>query len=285
MVKKAKEVSMNHNKGILYLIVTAVLWSTGGILLKFVFWHPIAIAGLRSAIAGFVLLAYYRKISFSFTRANVIGALAYCTLVVLFIASNKSTSAAHAILLQFTSPIWVGLLSIVVLKEYVGLKDWVTISIIFIGMIIFFFDSSESSHIFGDVLAIISGFAMAVYIICMKLSTTPPIETTIAGNIIVAIVGIPFYTQNVDSTSLMFIIILGLIQIGISYIFFTKAIKYVSALEAILIPILEPLLNPIWVMLFYGETPNMQTLIGGLLILSSIVYQAYQKNKKAFMTS
>lgn len=261
-----------RTRAIIYLIITAVLWSLGGVLIKSVKWNPIAIAGARSAISSLLILAYIRKPKITWSSDQILAAIFYAGTVILFVSANKLTTAANAILLQYGAPIYVAILGSIILKERTTISDWITIAVVIFGMFLFFLDELQPGNLFGNVVAILSGVAFALYIIFMrKQKDESPIESTLLGNILTAIIGLPFMLSSSPAgSSWIGIVLLGTVQLGLSYILYSIAIKDVTALEAILIPIIEPILNPIWVFLVMGETPGKWAFIGGTIILVSV---------------
>lgn len=262
-----------RTKAIVYLILTAILWSLGGVLIKSVKWNPIAIAGARSAISSLVILAYIRRPRFTWSTDQILAAIFYAGTVILFVTANKLTTAANAILLQYGAPIYVAILGSVILKEKTTVPDWITIASVIFGMFLFFLDELKPGNLSGNIVAILSGVAFALYIIFMrKQKDESPIESTLLGNILTALIGLPFILSSSPETksSWIGIILLGTVQLGLSYILYSIAIKDVTALEAILIPIIEPILNPIWVFLAMGEMPGKWAFIGGAIILASV---------------
>ncbi len=261
-----------RTKAIIYLIITAVLWSLGGVLIKSVRWNPIAIAGARSAISSLLILAYIRKPKFTWSSDQVLAAIFYAGTVILFVTANKLTTAANAILLQYGAPIYVAIIGSIILKEKATISDWITIAVVIFGMFLFFLDKLQPGSLLGNIVAILSGVAFALYIIFMrKQKDESPIESTLLGNILTAIIGLPFMlSSSPTGSSWIGIILLGTVQLGLSYILYSIAIKEVTALEAILIPIIEPILNPIWVFLAIGEAPGKWAFIGGAIILASV---------------
>ncbi|MEN2984195.1 MAG: EamA family transporter [Dictyoglomaceae bacterium] len=265
---------MSKKKAIFFLILSAVLWSLGGVLIKIVDLHPIAIAGTRSAIASLVILIYLKKIKLSFNPIQITGALFYSGTVILFVLANKLTTAANAILLQYGAPLYVALLSYPILKEKVEKMDWIAMFLMLIGIYIFFLDKLQFSNFIGNIIAILSGINFAFFIIFMrKQKDNSPINSVLLGNIITALIGLPFILRSFNLINLKNFIgltLLGTIQIGISYILYSIAIKEVSALEGALIPMIEPILNPIWVFLAIGEIPGKYSLLGGSIILATV---------------
>jgi drug/metabolite transporter (DMT)-like permease len=265
-----------RRRAVWYLILTAILWSLGGVLIKQVPWHPVAIAGARSAIAALFLLAYARRFQFVFSFTQIAGALAYTGTVILFVSATKLTTAANAILLQYTAPVYVALLSAWVLHEKATRFDWLIIALVLCGMLLFFFDRLSTSGFWGNICAIASGVCFAWFVLLLRRQKdASPLQSIIIGNIITAIIGTPFVLNSSHAFSNWgFIVALGTLQLGVSYILYSIAIKHVSALEAILIPTLEPVLNPIWVLVWIGEKPGTWSLMGGVIVITAVLLRS-----------
>lgn len=262
----------NRFSAVIMLAATAMLWSLGGVLIKWVTWNPLAIAGARSAIASLVLLIVIRKPKINWSGPQIGAALAYAGTVILFVCANKLTTAANAILLQYTAPIYIALFGAWLLKERTKAIDWITIFFVIGGMVLFFVDDLSSGGIWGNILAALSGLSFAFLAIFMRMQKDgSPLESVLLGNILTALIGLPFMFTSMPSISgWTALLILGIFQLGLPYILYSKAIKHVTALEAILIPVLEPILNPVWVLLVLGEKPGLWSLIGGLVVLVSV---------------
>lgn len=259
-------------KAILYLIITAILWSLGGLLIKSVHSNPLAIAGVRSGISALLILIVMGKPKLNWSFAQIGAALAYSTTVLLFVCANKNTTAANAILIQYTAPVYVALLGAWLLKERVRLLDGITIFVVLGGMALFFIDHISTKGVFGNILAAVSGLAFGVFTVFMRMQKEgSPLESVLLGNILTAFIGIPFIFQSMpDAKGWSYLAIMGVVQLGLPYILYSKAIKNVTALEASLIPVIEPILNPIWVFLLLGETPGKWAFAGGFIVLVSI---------------
>jgi len=271
-----------RKKALIYLVIASVLWSIGGIFIKLIEWNPIAIAGARSGIAAIVMLTYMKKPVKRLGKFKLLGACSYASLVMLFVTANKLTSSANAIFLQNTAPIWVALFSRWFLKERIERYDWATIGVVMIGMTLFFIGDLNSGNMKGNFVAVLSGVAMAGVVIFLKLQNEDsPLEMTVVGNIITFIIAIPFFFMSVPNLrSILGLLILGVFQLGVSYIFYTAAIKHVSTVEAILIPILEPLLNPAWVFWGTGEVPSVYAILGGVLVIITITTRCLYHQRK-----
>ncbi len=262
-----------RKKSILFLIAASVLWSTGGILIKLVDWNPVAISGIRSLIAGLLILGYVRKFKLKWSWPLILGALTYASTVILFVIATKLTTAANAILLQYTAPIWVAIMAGWVLREKIRWYDWASIAVTLIGMMLFFREGISGGSFTGNILAVLSGVGLAGVVIFLRLQKDgDPIETVLLGNLITFVVALPFIlTSGVPSTrSIIGLLLLGIFQLGCSYLLYALAIKHISAIEAILVPVIEPILNPVWVFLFIGEKPGVWTLIGGAVVIASV---------------
>ena len=261
-----------RHQAIGFLVVTAILWSSAGLLIKMISWNPIAIAGMRSAIATLVLLVFLRRPHLTWSSAQIGGALAYTVTVILFVLANKLTTAANAILLQYTSPIFVALFGAWFLGERATRLDWTTIFVVMGGMVLFFLDDLTTGGLWGNVCAIASGVTFACFVLFMrKQKNDSPLESVFLGNILTALIGFPFMFEAMPSAaSWVGLILAGVIQLGLSQVLYAAAIKHVAALEAILIAVVEPILNPIWVLLVMGEAPGPWALLGGFVVLVSV---------------
>jgi drug/metabolite transporter (DMT)-like permease len=259
-------------KAISFVMVAAILWSSGGLLIKWVSWSPIAIAGARSAIAALVLLVALRRPRLTFSSAQIYGAIAYTATVILFVLANKLTTAANAILLQYTAPVYTALFGAWFLGERATRFDWITILVVIGGMVLFFLDDLATGGFWGNVCAISSGVTFASFIVLMRRQKNEsPLECVFLGNILTALIGFPFMFEAMPSASSWIgLVLLGVFQLGLSHALYAVAIKHVTALEAMLISVIEPILNPLWVFLIMGEAPGPWALVGGLIVLVSV---------------
>ena len=263
---------MTRKKAIILLIMTSVLWSIGGLFIKLIDLNPIAIAGLRSGIAALVMLVYLRRPTIRLDKINILGAIAYASTLLCFVGANKLTSSANAIFLQYTAPVWVMLFTALIYKEKPRKSDVLVILVVLSGMALFFTGNFGPGSTVGNVVALFSGFFMAAMVIFFKHTVGAAVEITFLGNILTFLFSVPFLPRKIpDQTTILCLLILGIFQLGFSYILYTIAIKHVSSLEGILIPVIEPLLNPIWVLVFTGEKMSIYSLLGGLIIITAVV--------------
>lgn len=274
--KRPAKAGLSHTKSILLLLSSAALWSLGGILIKWIPLNAMALASWRSIIAILFLLAVVRRPRFHWSWWQLGGAAAYAVTLTLFVAANKLTSAANAILLQYTAPIYVALLGAWVLKERTSWLDWATIAIAIGGMALFFFDSLTAKGLWGNVLALASGLSFALLVICLRRQKDgSPLESVFLGNIITALLGLPFALRGLpDAAGWGGLVLAGVFQIGLPYLLYTVAIKNVTAVEAIVVPVIEPILNPLWVFLAMKEVPGSTTLVGGAVVLMTVTVRS-----------
>jgi drug/metabolite transporter (DMT)-like permease len=270
-------VNASHTRAIFQLVGAALFWSLAGLLIKAVDWPPLAIAGGRGIIAAIFLYLTNRALRFHFSRDQVIGALAYAACTVTFCVATKLTTAANAILLQYTAPVWVALFGAWFLGEHATRADWITIVAVFAGMLLFFADGLALSHLFGNVLALVSGVCFAGMTIALrKQKDSSPVESIILGNLLAFFIGLPWIigAPPLSATGYTSLVLLGAVQLGCSYWLYARAIKHVTALEALLIPVMEPILNPVWVLIALNERPSPFALIGGAIVLTAVTLRA-----------
>ena len=268
----------DHRKSVGLLLLTALGWSLGGVLMKSVDWPPFAVGGGRGLVAAVFLLAVRgRTLRFTWTPLQLGTAVAYTGCTILFAAATKLTTAANAILLQYTAPVWVALLGAWWLGERARRADWWTIAVTFVGLGVFFYDGLQFNHLPGILLATASGVSFAVLIVLLrKQGAGSTIEAVILGNLLGFLLGLPAICTAPwpDAPSLIALLLLGVVQLGIPYLLYTHAIRHVTALEAVLIPVIEPILNPIWVLLLIGERPSPLSLLGGAIVLGAVTLRA-----------
>ncbi len=266
-----------HTRSLGLLVLAALCWSLGGLLIKSVAWPPLAVAGGRGLVAALFLLATNRRLHFRFSRAQVVGALGYAACTVTFCVATKLTTAANAILLQYTAPVWVALLGAWVLGERTTKADWWTIVTVLAGMTLFFAEGLDVTAVLGNSIAVLSGVCFAAMTMALrKQKDGSPVESIILGNLLAFVVGLPWIVgaPALPPAGWAALLTLGVVQLGVSYWLYARAIRHVTALEAVLIPVIEPILNPVWVLLTIGEKPSALSLAGGVVVLSAVTWRA-----------
>ena len=277
---KWETIFMSRKNAILMLLFAGVLWSLGGLLIKSIPWHPLAISGLRGGIAAIVIYAFSKDRKIIITYEKLFAACLYTLVVTLFVVANKLTTAGNAILLQYTAPVYVALFGYMFLGEKSTFIDWITIFILLGGLTLFFLDDLSFDGYLGNALAILSGMSFAALTISLrKQKNHNPSDSILLGNILTLIIGLPLIISETSFNlhSIILILILGTIQLGVPYILYTTAIKHVTALDAIIFPVVEPILNPILVFFILGETLGPWAFLGGALVLGSVVLRGLLK--------
>ena len=265
---------LNEKTAKLGVLLTALIWSSGGLAVKITNCPADALTGWRCFFCLVLFVLFYRKEKLlTFSKAQWAGAIAYFLMAYFYIAATQLTTAANAILLQYTAPVYVALLSIWLLKEKVKKKDWFVIAAVFLGMVLFFVDKAGIGNMLGNVLGVLSGISFATFIVCTRMQKNAhPAGSIFLGNVIALVVCLPsMIVTPLTEDAIFGGMYLGLIYGGLSYIIYSACIRYVSALSAILIATIEPVLNPIWVFFLVGETPSSYAILGGGIVVVSIL--------------
>ncbi|MDQ7836006.1 MAG: DMT family transporter [Humidesulfovibrio sp.] len=261
-------------KATLALVATALIWSSGGLAVKLVDVSPMAITGVRGAISALTILLMMRgALDLRPTRARLGTALCYAGLLLGYVVAMKMTTAANAILLAYTAPMYVALLAPRLLGEPTRPRDWLFVLTMLCGMVLFFLDRVSTTGLWGNVIAMGTGMLYAAFTLCMRAQKdASPLEAVALGNIITALIGLPFLLWEglPDASGWLGLVYLGVVQQGLSMGLYVWAIKRLGALEAILIMTLEPILNPVWVALGYGEIPGLWSILGGAVVLCAV---------------
>ncbi|EPR39802.1 protein of unknown function DUF6 transmembrane [Desulfovibrio sp. X2] len=268
------------------LALTALLWSSGGLCIKLIDLGPMAITGARSALAAAVLVLALRlsrgrdgegRARFRFSRAELCGAVAYAGLLVSNVAATKLTTAANAILLAYTAPVYVALLAPRLLGEPTRRGDWLFVLATLAGMVLFFLDRLSPGGLTGNLLAVGTGLSYAAFTLSLRSQKeASPLRSILLGHLLTAAAGLPFLAADLargpwpGAASLLGLLYLGVAQQGVSLLLYAWCIRRLCALEAILVMTLEPILNPVWVAVGYGERPGPWALAGGAVVLCAV---------------
>ncbi len=186
-----------RGSAILAVAACAILWSSGGLFVKLIAWNPFAIAGVRSLIGGLVILLFLRRPRFTWSLAQIAGAVCYAGCMILFVTANKLTTAANAILLQYTAPLYAAVLGWIFLKEKAYARDWVTMAAVIGGMVLFFMDSLTLGGMQGNLLAILSGVFFAGAMVSFRAQKDgSSLESILLSHGITLAVSIPFLWQG-----------------------------------------------------------------------------------------
>lgn len=267
-----------RTRAILALIFSVVLGSTSGVLIKLSNWDAMALNGARSLIAAVFVWAYLRHPNFTWSRAQVGGAIFFALQTITFVQATKWTTAANAIFLQFASPVWVALFSIWLLGERPSRREWATIAAVGLGMLLFFGGELTQTGIWGNLVAVLSGICTALALIAMRAQKDgSPTETILLGNLIAAAIGLPFILfgdQPINAREISLIFYFGIFQLGLAFLIVSLVVKELSAIETILIQTLAPILLSLWVFLIIGEKPSPPAMAGAAIITTAVTLNA-----------
>ncbi len=266
----------NRNRGIIEMLICAALWSTAGILMKLLPWNGFAVASIRSLIAGLTILIYAlatgRKMIIN--RKTLMAGILTAGVYTCFSCANKLTTAANAIVLQFTCPVFIVILSALFLKTKMRIRDIITVILTLGGIALVFLDKLEGGYLLGNLVAVLAGLLMAgMYVSVGEMEENSRFSAITLGQFITFLVGLPFVITTrpaLTAVTVLSILALGIFQLGISYILYIHASINCPPLACCLLGGLEPLLNPVWVMLFDGETPGVLAFIGGIIVIITI---------------
>lgn len=271
---------MNRNsklkqRGIICVFFSAVLYSIGGLCMKYMPWNGMSINGSRNLIAIMVIGAYLlvTKHPLRFNKSIAFGAVCVSGTNILFCLANKMTTSANAIVLQFTAPIFVLLISMILWKKRPKKLDVVTCIVVLLGVVCFFMDALEVGGMLGNVLALISGLTYAGVFLLNEMPDGDPICSVFWGDMLSVITGLPFFLQETQfpSSAIISLIILGTFQVGLAYILICIGLKTTPPVTASLISGIEPVLNPLLVAAFHTEYVGPMALVGAVIVIGGVV--------------
>ncbi len=285
---------LTQNKGNLYIFITAMLWSMGGLLIKFVPGNPIAINGARSVIALLFFFLYRRSFRIRFNPIVLAAGVCLTLTNVLYVMANKLTTAGNAIVLQYLAPIFVLIWHSIYRKKLPSRQQIFFVLLAFFGMVLFFFDQLDGGKLLGNLLAregmrgclfsllaICAGLAFSGVFFLNSLPNASSEDASMTGFLLSFLLSLPFLGQldyaNVSADAAL--LILGVFQVGLAYGFYSKGIRLTSPINASLIGLVETLLNPLWVLLFYGEMPGTFALFGAAVILIAVISNIIFSNR------
>ena len=265
----------SKQKGPLLVFLAAVFYSIGGLCIKVIPWGGMAINGGRTAIALVVIGGYLLAIRHRprLNRWVMLGALCVCSTNILFSVANKMTTATNAIVLQFTAPIFVMLLSALFFRRRPARLDLAACAVVLGGIVLCFADSLSGGGLAGDVLALLSGLTYAGVFLMNDMPDSDAISSVFWGDVISAVVGLPFVALETDFSlvPMVSLLVLGVFQVAVAYILLTVGLKTTPAVTASLVSGIEPVLNPILVAVFYREHMGALSLAGAAVVILGVV--------------
>lgn len=273
----------NSNKGVFYIFLSALLWSTGGLGMKFVPFNGIVVNCFRAAFA-FLFFAVMRKgFRIKINRTIVLGALCFFATTTMCACANKLTTAANAIVLQYTAPMFVLIMQCVQDRTKPKPREVIILGTAFFGTVLFFCDQLDPGRLAGNILGVLSGVFFAAVFIVNRMPGASSEDSNMLGFVIAALFGLPFVlTSDLHFTPVIAAaaLFLGVVQIGAAYYVFSKGINLIPPVNASLISLLEAILNPVWVFLAMGERPGTFALMGAALIIGAIAANIVLEHKE-----
>jgi len=272
---------------LLFVVAAAVLWSTGGLFIKWTTVSGLELSFGRSLLAAVTVAIFTRHEGFGLNRVTAVASVLYAALLVLFVLATKQTTAANAIFLQYTAPVYLLILEPLIYKEKFRRRDLIVVIACVAGMSLFFVGKLRPQDMTGNLLALASGFCFACYFLLLRHSTARAVNrasSVIYGNLLVVLVTAPVGLKALSGMTLhdaVSIAYLGVVQIGVAYTLFTVAMaRGVRSLDAGIVGYIEPVLNSIWVFLVLGELPTQWALVGGAIIVVAVVVHTLLEAKR-----
>jgi drug/metabolite transporter (DMT)-like permease len=263
---------------LLFVLAAALLWSTGGLFIKWNTLSGLELSCLRSFFAVPTVALITRREGFGINRLTALASVIYAILLILFVLATKQTTAANAIFLQYTAPVYVLIFEPIIYKEKFRSRDLITVLICLGGMALFFVGQLRPQDVMGNLFALASGLCFAFYFLLLRHPRAREVNrasSVIYGNLLAVLLTAPWGLAAIgkmDSQNLMSVVYLGVVQLGISYILFTRGMAQgVRSLDAGIICYIEPVLNPVWVFFVLGETPSRWALLGGTIITATVI--------------
>lgn len=273
----------SDKNGALYVFIAAVLFSVGGLCFKVIPWHGLAINSARNMISIVVigLFAISQKHVFKLNKTVLIGALCIAGTNNLFSLANKLTTAGNTIILQFTAPIFVIVLSLLIFGTKPAKIDIVACLLVLVGIGFFVIDGLSTGNMLGNVLALLSGLSYAGVFMLNSSSDSDPLSSVLIGQATSVLIGLPFLLSVTEASlnTMIAIVVLGLFQLGIGFIFLTKGLETTSPITASLVTGIEPILNPLWVAIFYKEMLTPTSMVGAVIVFVTVIAYNYKKAK------
>lgn len=276
-----------RKKAMLLMALCACLWSISGIFIKWISWSPFLIAGGRSLISAAVLGLFMAvsRIGIQVCRSSLCAGISLGVSFLCFVSANKLTTAANAIVLQYTSPIFILIISALFLHQQIKKREAAVVCAAAAGILLFFLDQLSPGNIAGNFLGILAGFFLSIMFVLIGLAGNNDsirMSGILFAHIFTALIGIPVgasFTASISTREICLILILGIFQLGIPYIFYAIAAKDCSPLACSLIGMLEPLLNPVWVFLLDGEAPGPFALAGAAIVIAAVACWCVIENR------
>jgi drug/metabolite transporter (DMT)-like permease len=269
--------------GTIYVFIAAILFSIGGLCFKLIPWHALAINSARNILSVIIIVIFIllTKHKFKFNKTVLIGALCIAGTNNLFSLANKLTTAGNTIILQFTAPIFVLILSFLLYGAKPKKDDIIACVMVLLGLIFFVLDGLSTGNMLGNGLALLAGLSYAGVFMLESSPKSDALSSVVVGQFISVAIGLPFLLapKEISPKILLAVAVLGVFQLALGYIFLTKGLETTPAITASLVTGIEPILNPLWVAVFYGEMLTPLSLAGAGIVFVTIIIYNYRKAK------
>jgi len=276
--RDAARLEAHGSPPILFVLAAALLWSTGGLFIKATPLGALELSFGRSLLAAVTVAVLTRREGYRLNAVTLVASVLYAALLLLFVVANKLTTAANAIFLQYTAPVYVLVLEPLLFKERFRLADLFVVAACVAGMSLFFVGGLRPQDVEGNLTALGSGVCFALFLLLLRHQREGKVNrasSVIYGNLIICVVTAPAFARVAGSLALRDVLIvsyLGVVQIGLAYTLFTLGIaRGVRSLDAGVVGYIEPMLNPVWVFLFLGERPSEWAILGGCIIIAAVL--------------
>jgi DME family drug/metabolite transporter len=263
---------------VLFVLAAALLWSTGGLFIKATPLGALELSFGRALLAALTVAALTWREGFRLDFMTLVASVLYAALLVLFVVANKLTTAANAIFLQYTAPVYVLVLEPLIFKERFRTADLFVVAACVAGMSLFFVGKLQPNDVTGNLTALGSGLCFALFLLLLRRQRggeSNRASSVIYGNILICIVTLPAFARvagTLTTKDVLIVSYLGVFQIGVAYTLFTLGIaRGVRSLDAGVVGYIEPMLNPVWVFLFLGERPSKWAVVGGCIIIAAVL--------------
>jgi drug/metabolite transporter, DME family len=270
---RASQAPPSPGQGRFLVAAAALLWSSGGLAIKLVPLSAFGVAFWRSFVSAIFLLIVFRPSRARWRHASPSTVVVYALMILTFVSATKMTTAANAIFLQYTGPLYVLAIAPFLLRERFRRADAVALGVALAGMSLFFVGRLDPGALAGNLVAVVSGLFFGLTILLLRRDASgDALPSVIAGNLLAAALALPLARGHLalDGRGILLVVFLGVVQMGISYVLFVRGLTVVPAAEASLIGMLEPMFNPLWAFLGLGERPSAWALLGGAIVLLAV---------------
>ena len=273
----------NNKKGIMFATISAIAFSLGGLLVKLIPWNTFSIISGRCIFSSLFIISYFvaNKQKLIINKTTIFGAILVMLNMVTYVMANKLTTAANTIILEYTAPIYIIIFNLLFLKQRPSKLKILTVLFVMIGIVLVMAGSIGKGNMLGNAIAAVNGLIYGLSMMINQFDGGDSVSSTLMGHVMCLFVGLPSLIgeTNVSFDVLKYVALLGIFQSGLGYLMMALSTKLADPLTVSLVAFIEPILNPIWVLIFYSETISWLSVIGIAIVLSSIFIYNYQINK------